>query len=135
MPTEVFIGVDVCKPRLDLMILLAHKTAPHGPFALPTGEILEFENSSKGIKQFVKRPKPEAILPEGAWLGSRRCCFGVKKHVKKLKPTLITCECTGGLEQPLLIACTDAGLPIAVINPKQARDFARAILDPTPAPS
>jgi transposase len=97
MPTEVFIGVDVCKPRLDLMIL-------------PTGEILEFENSPKGIKQFVK-------------------------HVKKLKPTLITCEYTGGLEQPLLIACTDAGLPIAVINPKQARDFARAILDPTPAPS
>jgi transposase len=89
MPTEVFIGVDVCKPRLDLMIL-------------PTGEILEFENSVKGIKQFVK-------------------------HVKKLKPTLITCEYTGGLEQPLLIACTEAGLPIAVINPKQARDFARAM--------
>jgi transposase len=40
---------------------------------------------------------------------------------------LITCEYTGGLEQPLLIACTDAGLPIAVINPKQARDFARAM--------
>jgi transposase len=89
MPTEVFIGVDVCKPRLDLMIL-------------PTGEILEFENSANGIKQFVK-------------------------HVKKLKPTLITCEYTGGLEQPLLIACTDANLPIAVINPKQARDFARAM--------
>jgi transposase len=47
---------------------------------------------------------------------------------------LITCEYTGGLEQPLLIACTDAGLPIAVINPKQARDFARAILAPKPAP-
>jgi transposase len=40
---------------------------------------------------------------------------------------MITCEYTGGLEQPLLIACTDAGLPIAVINPKQARDFARAM--------
>jgi transposase len=102
MPNEVFIGVDVCKPRLDLMILLAHKTAPHGLFALPTGEILEFENSVKGIKQFLK-------------------------HVKKLKPTLITCEYTGGLEQPLLMACTDANLPIAIINPKQARDFARAM--------
>ena len=54
MPNEVFIGVDVCKPRLDLMIL-------------PTGEILEFENSAKGIKKFVKRPKPE-----GAGVGSRR---------------------------------------------------------------
>jgi hypothetical protein len=59
MPTEVFIGVDVCKPRLDLMIL-------------PTGEILEFENSVKGIKQFVKRPKPEAILPV-------RCMVRIKK--------------------------------------------------------
>ncbi len=89
MPTEVFIGVDICKPRLDLMIL-------------PTGEILEFENSSEGIKQFVK-------------------------HVKRLKPTLIACEYTGGLEQPLLIACTEANLPIAVVNPKQVRDFARAM--------
>ena len=44
MPTEVFIGVDVCKPRLDLMIL-------------PVGEILEFENSAKGIKQFIKHVK------------------------------------------------------------------------------
>ena len=34
MPNEVFIGVDVCKPRLDLMIFLAHKTAPGGLFAL-----------------------------------------------------------------------------------------------------
>ena len=32
MPTEVFIGVDVCKPRLDLM-------------SLPTGEILEQETA------------------------------------------------------------------------------------------
>lgn len=89
MPTEVFIGVDICKPRLDVVIL-------------PSGEILEFENSFEGIKQFIK-------------------------HVKKLKPTLITCEYTGGLEQPLLIACTDANLPIAVVNPKQVRDFARAL--------
>ena len=59
MPNEVLIGVDVCKPRLDLMIFLAHKTATGGLFALPTGEILEFENSAKGIKQFVKRPKPD----------------------------------------------------------------------------
>jgi transposase len=48
-------------------------------------------------------------------------------YVKKLKPTLIACEYTGGLEQPLLIACAESGLPIAVVNPKQVRDFARAI--------
>jgi transposase InsO family protein len=27
----------------------------------------------------MERPKPEAILPEGAWLGSRRCWCRVKK--------------------------------------------------------
>jgi hypothetical protein len=34
MPNEVFIGVDVCKPRLDLMILLAPTPAPNGLGAL-----------------------------------------------------------------------------------------------------
>jgi transposase len=89
MPNEVFIGVDVCKPRLDLTVL-------------PTGEVLQFENNPIGLKQFVK-------------------------HVKKLQPTLITCEYTGGFEQALLIACAEANLPIAVVNPKQVRDFARAM--------
>ena len=39
----------------------------------------------------------------------------------------IACESTGGLEQPLLLACAEAKLPIAVVNPRQVRDFARAM--------
>nr|WP_219339858.1 transposase [Luteimonas salinisoli] len=35
-------------------------------------------------------------------------------------------EATGGYEEPLLEACCDAGLWIARVNPRQARDFARA---------
>ena len=46
---------------------------------------------------------------------------------KKAKPAFITCESTGGLEQPLLLACAEAKLPIAVVNPRQVRDFAKAI--------
>src|SRR5690606_27470195 len=35
-------------------------------------------------------------------------------------------EATGGYEEPVLEACCDAGLWITRINPRQARDFARA---------
>jgi transposase len=42
------------------------------------------------------------------------------------QPTLIVLEATGGFEFPLAAALTAAGLPVAVINPRQARDFARA---------
>ena len=34
-------------------------------------------------------------------------------------------EATGGFERPVAAALA-AGLPIAVVNPRQARDFARA---------
>jgi transposase len=38
----------------------------------------------------------------------------------------IVVEATGGYEEPLLEACCDAGIWIARVNPRQARDFARA---------
>lgn len=40
---------------------------------------------------------------------------------------LIVMEATGGLERNLACACQAAGFAIAVINPRQARDFARAM--------
>jgi transposase len=46
--------------------------------------------------------------------------------VRPLRPTLIVLEATGGLELPLAAALTEAGLPVAVVNPRQVRDFARA---------
>jgi transposase len=44
-----------------------------------------------------------------------------------LKPDLIVMEATGGYEHALACALQAAGLAVAVINPKQARDFARAM--------
>lgn len=41
-------------------------------------------------------------------------------------PTLITLEATGGLERPVALALQHAGLPVAVLNPRQVREFARA---------
>ena len=43
-----------------------------------------------------------------------------------LAPSLVVVEATGGLELPLLAACQVAGIPTAAINPRQARDFAKA---------
>ena len=42
-------------------------------------------------------------------------------------PRLIVLEATGGLETPVAAALVEAHLPTAVINPRQARDFAKAL--------
>ena len=44
-----------------------------------------------------------------------------------LKPKLIVMEATGGLESPIAADLAMAGLSVAVINPRQARDFAKAL--------
>lgn len=47
-------------------------------------------------------------------------------RLRALNPTLIALEATGGYEVPLAAALAAAALPVAVINPRQIRDFARA---------
>lgn len=41
-------------------------------------------------------------------------------------PKLIVLEATGGLEIPVVTALLEADFPVAVINPRQSRDFAKA---------
>jgi len=41
--------------------------------------------------------------------------------------TLIVLEATGGYEGPVAAALAAAGVPLAVVNPRQVRDFARAL--------
>ena len=52
-------------------------------------------------------------------------------QLRKLLPPPSTClivlEATGGYERQLVAALTDAGYRVAVINPKRARDFAKAL--------
>jgi transposase len=48
-------------------------------------------------------------------------------RLRALPPTLVVLEATGGLEVPLAAALAAAGLPVAVVNPRQVRDFARAV--------
>ncbi len=47
-------------------------------------------------------------------------------RLQALHPTLIVLEATGGLERAATAALAAAGLPVVVVNPRQARDFARA---------
>jgi transposase len=54
---------------------------------------------------------------------------GINKLVqtlKNIKPELIVLEATGGMEINAAVKLTTAGLAVAVINPRQARDFAKA---------
>lgn len=54
---------------------------------------------------------------------------GIAKLLKRLlaidAPHIVV-EATGGYEEPLLEACCDAGLWVSRVNPRQARNFARA---------
>lgn len=54
---------------------------------------------------------------------------GIRELVTRLQgvaPTLIVLEATGGYEMAVVAALASAGLPVAVVNPRPIRDFARA---------
>lgn len=47
--------------------------------------------------------------------------------LKQLKPALIILEATGGYETAVTAALASGGLPVAVVNPRQVRDFAKSL--------
>jgi transposase len=47
-------------------------------------------------------------------------------RLRPLTPTLIALEATGGYEATVAATLASTGLPVAVVNPRQVRDFARA---------
>jgi transposase len=49
------------------------------------------------------------------------------EHLTHLRPALIVIESTGGLEVPLMLALSKAGLPFARVHPGRVRNFARSI--------
>ena len=68
----------------------------------PAGEILKVDNDETGIKKLVRL-------------------------MTKWSPQRIVLEATGGHEYAAAYALMKAGLPVAVVNPRQVRDFARAV--------
>ena len=69
---------------------------------LPTGEAFAVPRDGEGLDELVER------------LG-------------RLAPTLIVLEATGGFEVTVAAALAAARLSLAVVNPRQIRDFARAV--------
>ena len=68
----------------------------------PTGERWRTEHSEAGLAELVSR-------------------------LHALAPTRVVLEATGGLELPAVAALAAVGLPVVVVNPRQVRDFAKAI--------
>jgi transposase len=69
------------------------------------------------------------ILPSGQTFAVARDGKGVSDLVGLLAehvPALVVLEATGGFEMTVAAALAGAGLPLAVVNPRQIRDFARA---------
>jgi transposase len=52
---------------------------------------------------------------------------GLAAALKPLGVALVVMEATGGYEAALACALQAAGLPVAVVNPRQARDFAKSM--------
>ena len=67
----------------------------------PSGEVWSVSNDEAGFGELVPR-------------------------LQALKPTLIVLEATGGYQAPAVAALSIVGLSVAVVNPRQVRDFGRA---------
>src|SRR5215211_1560883 len=69
------------------------------------------------------------VRPSGQAFAIARDSKGLEQLVSDLRglaPALIVLEATGGFELTVAAALAGAGLPLAVVNPRQIRDFARA---------
>ena len=67
----------------------------------PSGQTVRLPHDAQGIIEATKR------------LGEAALC-------------LVVLEATGGLETPLAAMLAAAGVPVAVVNPRQVRDYAKA---------
>jgi len=70
-----------------------------------------------------------AVRPTGATWTAPQTEEGwaqLASRLHTLAPTLVLLEATGGLERPVTSVLAAAGLPVAVVNPRQVRDFAKA---------
>jgi transposase len=71
-----------------------------------------------------------AVRPDGEqWIAANDAA-GISDlvgRVQRMQPALVVLEATGGREVAVAAALGAAGVPVAVVNPRQVRDFARAI--------
>ncbi len=48
------------------------------------------------------------------------------RRLREAEPALVVVEATGGMEIPATVLLAQAQLPVAIVNPRQVREFARA---------
>jgi transposase len=79
----------------------------------------------------AKRRLDVAARPTGARWTVKNDEVGRAALVERLRAggaiTLIVLEASGGYETAVVAALSEAGLPVVVVNPRQVRDFARAV--------
>jgi transposase len=71
-----------------------------------------------------------AVLPSGETCrveNEPSSLNGLAKRLEELAPQQVVMEATGGLESPAAAVLSRAGLDVVVVNPRQVREFARAI--------
>ena len=70
------------------------------------------------------------VKPSDEHWSSTNNANGIDETVERLiglNPSCTVLEATGGLESQLAATLSSAGLPVAIVNPRQVRDFARAL--------
>jgi hypothetical protein len=78
---------------------------------------------SKGRLDGDLAPNPAPFQAANDAAGIASVCA----RLAPLKPALVVLESTGGLEVALAAALALAKIPVAVVNPRQVRDFAKAL--------
>lgn len=96
----IFVGIDVSKDSLEMALD-------------DKGKTLYISNDEKGIAELRV-----AILAT---------CKPVDANEAPRTVGAIVLEATGGFERKAAVALCSAGLPVMVVNPRQARDFAKAM--------
>src|SRR6266568_2617411 len=84
------------------------------------------------VRRFVGIDVAKAALE--VFIGSAGTAFsvandevGIQELFRELEPAdFVILEATGGLEVPVASALATAGIAVAIVNPRQVRDFARA---------
>lgn len=64
--------------------------------------------------------------PAGRWDNDAKGIRRIVSQLRRIQPERIVIEATGGYEVMLVAKLHAAGLNVAVVNPRQVRDFARA---------
>jgi transposase len=86
------------------------------------------EQTSVGV-DVAKEQLDVHVRPTGtrfAVAGDESGILELVKRLQRVAPTVVVLEATGGYEVAVAAALATAGLPVAVVNPRQVRDFARA---------